>query len=209
MSNANKRRKSFRPTASINYDEDRDDHVHRSAHEQHLIDRRMQRFNERKRKSPVHDAFLDQDYFGKPVSLTYKGRSTINTDLGATVSLMLRMLFCLYAVYLGSKMAVYDLDTRQTQTTMIDQLANGVQTLRPADEFGDFGRRLAKTLDSSALDEDGLATITSQKFDFAISLSQEFNPRYFEMTAVSRNHFGDEFDLSLTRCNLTQTPELE
>lgn len=125
-----------RPSRNFNqddidqFDEDLQDVPQLNAAEQKRLDKKMEKFNSTRRKSPLHDAFLDQDYFGTPVMLTYKGRPTINTDFGASVSVALRLVFIVYAVYLGSKMAVYDLDTRQFQLTRVDQLADGVVTVR-------------------------------------------------------------------------------
>jgi hypothetical protein len=97
-----------------------------TAKKQAIIDRKVEKYNSMSRNSTLHNTFLNQDYFGQNVMLTFRGRPTINTEVGASVSLFLRLVFILYALYLGSKMAVYDLDTRTQQWTKLDLLTLGV-----------------------------------------------------------------------------------
>ena len=145
--------------------------------------------------------------------MTYKGRTSLNTDFGATFSLLIRGIIGLYALYLTSKMAVYDLDTITQYSTKHNQSADGVLNVRPAEAIviespdettGDARRLNSLSPDALVEAEEALAEdVDQQNFGFAIAFSQAPDPTIFEVVGLSRNHYGDEFDLPVNLCEDT------
>jgi len=72
------------------------------------------------RASWLYNAYVDQDLFGVPVTLTFQGRDQVKTGCGAFISILVRLLIIVYVTFMAVKMTVHELDYYRTTDHLLN-----------------------------------------------------------------------------------------